>query len=96
LISAYKESAQLKSAFLANTSHEIRTPMHGMLSVLTLPLDASLTPAQRELRGIIEESGSVLLQVINNVLGLSMFNRSKLARGAEATRTYEKNSLLET
>lgn len=77
LISAYEESAKLKSAFLANMSHEIRTPMHGMLSALTLLMDSSLSPVQRELGGIIEESGSVMLQVINNVL-----DYSKLASGA--------------
>ena len=76
LISAYEESAKLKSAFLANMSHEIRTPMHGMLSALTLLMDSSLTPEQRELGSIIEESGSVLLQVINDIL-----DYSKLASG---------------
>jgi osomolarity two-component system sensor histidine kinase TcsA len=76
LISAYEESARLKSVFLANISHEIRTPMHGMLSALTLLMDSSLTPEQRELGSIIEESGSVLLQLINDIL-----DYSKLASG---------------
>jgi osomolarity two-component system sensor histidine kinase TcsA len=76
LISAYEEAAKLKSAFLANMSHEIRTPMHGMLSALTLLMDTSLTREQRELGSIIEESGSVLLEVINDIL-----DYSKLASG---------------
>jgi osomolarity two-component system sensor histidine kinase TcsA len=76
LIAAYEESAKLKSAFLANISHEIRTPMHGMLSALTLLMDSALTPEQRELGSIIEESGSVLLQLINDIL-----DYSKLASG---------------
>jgi osomolarity two-component system sensor histidine kinase TcsA len=76
LISAYEESSKLKSSFLANMSHEIRTPMHGMLSALTLLMDSPLNPQQRELGGIIEESGSVLLQVINDIL-----DYSKLASG---------------
>ncbi|KAE9366955.1 hypothetical protein N431DRAFT_349822 [Stipitochalara longipes BDJ] len=71
VVAAYEESAKLKSAFLANTSHEIRTPLHGMLSALTLLMDTSLTPEQRELGSIIEESGSVLLQVINDILDYS-------------------------
>jgi osomolarity two-component system sensor histidine kinase TcsA len=50
--------------------------MHGMLSALTLLTDTPLAREQRELGGIIEESGKVLLEVINNVL-----DYSKLASG---------------
>lgn len=77
LISAYEESAKLKSEFLANMSHEIRTPMHGMLSALTLLIDIGLNPEQRELAAIIQDSGGVLLQVINDIL-----DYSKLASGS--------------
>lgn len=76
LIAAYEESTKLKNDFLANMSHEIRTPMHGMLSACSLLLDAPLTPEQRETAGIIEESGHVLRQVINDIL-----DYSKLASG---------------
>ena len=76
LLSAYEESAKLKSEFLANMSHEIRTPMHGMLSALTLLIDTGLDTEQLELAHIIEESGGVLLQVINDIL-----DYSKLASG---------------
>jgi len=76
IIAAYDEAARLKSAFLANMSHEIRTPLHGVLSALTLLMDTSLTREQRELGDIIEESGNVLLEVINDIL-----DYSKLASG---------------
>jgi osomolarity two-component system, sensor histidine kinase TcsA len=58
-------------------SHEIRTPMHGMLSALTLLLDTKLDAPQLELAKVIEESGEVLLQVINDIL-----DYSKLASGS--------------
>ncbi|KAK4077313.1 hypothetical protein Purlil1_12349 [Purpureocillium lilacinum] len=77
LIAAYEESAKLKNDFLANISHEIRTPMHGMLSACSLLLDSNLTEEQLETANIIEESGRVLLQVINSIL-----DYSKLAAGS--------------
>jgi osomolarity two-component system sensor histidine kinase TcsA len=49
----------------------------GMLSALTLLLDTQLDPEQRELALVIEESGDVLLQVINDIL-----DYSKLASGS--------------
>jgi osomolarity two-component system sensor histidine kinase TcsA len=71
LISAYEQSAKLKSEFLANMSHEIRTPMHGMVSACTLILDTALTDEQRELAVIIDDSGKIMLQVINDILDYS-------------------------
>ncbi|KAK3984640.1 hypothetical protein QBC44DRAFT_345889 [Cladorrhinum sp. PSN332] len=77
LIAAYEESEKLKSDFLANMSHEIRTPMHGMLSACALLLDTPLTRGQRDIVGIMDESGQVLLSVINDIL-----DYSKLASGS--------------
>lgn len=77
LIAAYEESEKLKSDFLANMSHEIRTPMHGMLSACTLLLDTPLSERQRDIVSIMDESGQVLLQVINDIL-----DYSKLASGS--------------
>ncbi|ORY16166.1 hypothetical protein BCR34DRAFT_557826 [Clohesyomyces aquaticus] len=76
LIAAYEEASKLKSEFLANMSHEIRTPMQGMLTALTLLLDTNLDSNQLDLARTIEESGTVLLQVINDIL-----DYSKLASG---------------
>lgn len=48
-----------------------------MLSALTLLLDTNLNPEQLELAQVIEESGEILLQVINDIL-----DYSKLASGS--------------
>ncbi|EPE10512.1 histidine kinase [Ophiostoma piceae UAMH 11346] len=82
VVAAYEESAKLKSDFLANMSHEIRTPMHGMLSACSLLLDTQLAPDQREIASIIDESGQVLLRVINDIL-----DYSKLASGSFSIHT---------
>lgn len=82
LIAAYEESEKLKSEFLANMSHEIRTPMHGMLSACSLLLETPLTEKQRDIVGIMNESGKVLLQVINDIL-----DYSKLASGSFSINT---------
>lgn len=82
LISVYEESERLKSEFLANMSHEIRTPMHGMLSACSLLLDTPLTDKQRDIASIMDESGTVLLQVINDIL-----DYSKLASGSFSINT---------
>jgi osomolarity two-component system sensor histidine kinase TcsA len=71
LIAAYEEASNLKSEFLAHMSHEIRTPMHGMLSALTMISDTRLDSEQLELVRMAEESGGVLLRVINDILDYS-------------------------
>ena len=71
LIGAFEESVRLKSAFLANMSHELRTPMNGMFLALTMLLKTELTAEQREFACILEDSTSILLQVINDVLDYS-------------------------
>lgn len=67
-----EESERLKSAFLANMSHEIRTPMNGILGFAELLKDHKLKgEEQQKYIGIIEKSGTLLLNIINNIISLS-------------------------
>lgn len=68
MIAAFEETSKMKTDFLANMSHEIRTPMNGMQLALTMLMDTELSDKQREYASIIEDSTSVLLQIINDVL----------------------------
>ncbi|BBI99935.1 hypothetical protein FGKAn22_16280 [Ferrigenium kumadai] len=67
-----------KSAFMANMSHEIRTPMNSVLGMSRLALD--IAPEGR-LRGYlekIEESGELLLRIIDDILDFSKIEAGKL------------------
>ena len=77
VIAAFEETEKLKSNFLANMSHEMRTPMHGMLAASSLLVESDLTDEQNELAKTIEESGGILLKVINDIL-----DYSKIASGS--------------
>jgi osomolarity two-component system, sensor histidine kinase TcsA len=71
LIAAFEESSKLKSDFLANMSHEIRTPMNGMLMAMQMLSGTTWNEMQKEYISIIEDTSSVLLQIINDVLDYS-------------------------
>lgn len=82
------ESAnRAKSQFLANISHELRTPLNaiiGFSSILMNQLFGSLgDPKYMEYAKDINESGSHLLDIINDILDLSKAEAGKLALAFE-------------
>ncbi|KAJ5753335.1 uncharacterized protein N7511_007488 [Penicillium nucicola] len=83
LIDAFEESAKLKSDFLANMSHELRTPMNGMFLALTMLMRTELNEEQREFASILEDSTSILLQVINDVLDYSKLSSGSFPLNAD-------------
>lgn len=60
-------------------SREIRSPNHGMLSAVTLLTETGLNEEQRELAGIVEDSGSILLQVIHDILDYSKLSSGDMS-----------------
>jgi PAS domain S-box-containing protein len=71
-------ASRAKSEFLANMSHEIRTPMNGVIGFATLLLDLTLSPEQQRMVGLIKESASALLAIINDILDLSKIESGNL------------------
>ena len=72
---AAEAASRAKSAFLANISHELRTPMHAILGLAEIMRDnpegeASLALYQKYAK-LIHESGSHLLNLIDDVLDMS-------------------------
>jgi signal transduction histidine kinase/ActR/RegA family two-component response regulator len=68
----------LKTHFLANMSHEIRTPLNGVLAMAEVMSMGELAPLQRERLHVIQQSGGLLLTVLNDVLDLSKIEAGKL------------------
>ncbi len=72
-----------KSQFLANMSHEIRTPMNGVLGMAELLLATDLNEKQRHLAETVLQSGTSLLNVLNDIL-----DYSKIEAGKTGTREH--------
>lgn len=74
-----EESDKLKTAFLTNMSHEIRTPMNAIVGFSYLLTDPESTDeAKNEYIKIIRSNGEVLMNLINDILDISMIESGQL------------------
>ena len=65
-------ASQTKSEFLANMSHELRTPLNSILGFTNLlARNPATTADQRSMLEVIDRSGELLLDLINDVLEMS-------------------------
>ena len=78
---AYKvaESAnEAKTTFLLNMSHDIRTPMNAIIGYSQLMRKKLTDPDLIHYQEMIEESGNILLSIINNVLDMARIESGKM------------------
>ena len=70
---------QAKSTFLSSMSHELRTPLNGILGYAQiLKRDRKIPKEHRMGLNVIEESGTHLLTLINDILDISKIEAQKL------------------
>ena len=67
-----------KMLFLANMSHEIRTPMNAICGMAELNLREDLSPQVRENTQSIQNSGKILLSIVNDILDYSKMESGKM------------------
>jgi PAS domain S-box-containing protein len=67
-----------KADLLAVMSHEMRTPLNGMLGMLELMNDTSLSQRQKKLLSVMRASGDLLLRHVNDVLSIARLESGKM------------------
>ena len=69
---------EAKTTFLLNMSHDIRTPMNAILGYSRLMRDRLTDPELIHYQEMIEQSGNLLLSIINNVLDMARIESGKM------------------
>lgn len=73
-----KRANDAKSIFLSTMSHEIRTPMNGVLGMAELLASTDLSIKQQRYLSVVQSSGKLLINVINDILDYSKIEAGKM------------------
>jgi two-component system, NarL family, sensor histidine kinase EvgS len=71
-------ASRAKDDFLAMMSHEIRTPMNGVLGLVEVLENTPMNPDQSQMLGMIQDSASALLQILDDLLDYSKIEAGRL------------------
>ena len=82
---AAENANKAKTEFLHNMSHDIRTPMNVILGYNQMMKSQLTEPKQLDYQKKIEQSGKLLLTIINNVLDMARIESGKM----EVDENYE-------
>lgn len=70
---------RVKDDFMAKISHEIRTPLHSILGMEEMLLDSPLSSEQYDYVATMQESSSLLLGMIDDILDFSRINVNEVS-----------------
>jgi signal transduction histidine kinase len=74
-----KETVDSLKQFLTNISHDLRGPMNGIVGMIDLMQNTSLTPQQQEYVSMANKSAVTLMSKINDMLDFFKIKSNKLA-----------------
>ena len=67
-----------KTTFLLNMSHDIRTPMNAIIGYTKLMRQKITNPELLHYQEMVEQSGNLLLSIINNILDMARIESGKM------------------
>ena len=81
MLNAQKKAEQanmIKTQFLANMTHEFRTPLNSILGFSTIMAHSDTIEERMQCLGAIQTSGSLLIQIIEDVIELSKIESNEV------------------
>ena len=92
-----ERASKAKTDFLANMSHDIRTPMNAIIGITTLMKNELHQPEKlAEHLGKLENSGQLLLGIINDILDMSRIESGKTTLNVEKMNLPQQISQLDS
>ena len=92
-----ERASKAKTDFLSNMSHDIRTPMNAIIGITTLMKNELHQPEKlAEHLGKLENSGQLLLGIINDILDMSRIESGKTTLNVEKMNLPQQISQLDS
>ena len=85
-----EEANLAKTRFIANMSHEIRTPLNSIMGFAEYLMLEETSESNREIFGNINESGKVLLKLIDDVLDIAKIESGSIVLERKPLNIFDK------